>query len=365
MDNLKSSSEKIMYIFMYGLGKISKCITNIRENRKVVKSYFCLFGITIGIVFGCLVPIVLYPSLRDMFSYVGTVPYIIVYLGIIIFSTLFGANFGYLICKFLFMIYNYVFYGNTNEQYSKLSEKQIDKIIENKNVNLSRETIIKIDIEIIKILKNKGKARDKQLIKTAHERFRLGDIKLAMMTTPIFSYVVGESLENDYDRIDIYNNFTHLNSLNSSIKKTESTNKIQDIQNKLYECISDLNKFIKNRRNNNDIKYTKINLEQDIEMQSIEIQENNSIDIQQHNSQSTIIELPFNNNKIIDITQIPELDDLDDIEMDITSSNLSNTRFLSIMNDLEKNDNVINNDKLIEMRELNYTMMNDKNDDTN
>lgn len=324
MDTLKSGSEKMMYIFMYGLGKISKCITNIRENRKVVKSYFCLFGIILGIIFGCLTPIIIYPSLRDLFSYISIGPYIIVYIGIIIFSTLFGANFGYLTCKYLFMIYNYIFHGHTNEQYTKLTDSQIDIITCNKNINISKETIIKIDKEIIRILKNKGKARDKQLIKTAHERFRMGDIKLAMMTSPIFSYVVGESVETDNDRVDIYNNFTHLNNINSSsvfMKKTESTNKLQDIQNKLYECISDLNKYIKNKRNNSseEIKYTKIGLEQDIEMYQINTEYTNMTN---NKNYTNVINNDNTKNYTIDITDIPNQNNNKMIEMKILQNEL-------------------------------------------
>jgi hypothetical protein len=148
MNHIKTNSTQIMNIVMYGFTKISKCITNIREKRKVAKSYFCLFGIILGILFGCLTPIVLYPDLRIFFSGISLGPYIIVYIGIVVCSILFGANTGYVLCKFLFMGYNYLFYGNTNEQYSKLSEEQINKILLNNNLNLNRETIAKIDDEI-------------------------------------------------------------------------------------------------------------------------------------------------------------------------------------------------------------------------
>jgi hypothetical protein len=118
----------------------------------------------------------------------------------------------------------------------------------------------------------------KYLIKTAHERFRLGDIKLAMMTTPIFSHIVAKSLDNDNDRTSVYTNFTHLNtihSVNSSydLMKTQesSNNHISKIQQKLYDCIHELNKFITNRENDNEVRYTMINLENNIELQEIKI----------------------------------------------------------------------------------------------
>jgi len=244
MENSKSSLT-IKKVTTFGLYMFLKYVRNIKENRKIIKSWFCIVFIILGGCLGLLIPIFckyIRNTVAVLLQYedANWLTNLITCLFFFITGTSVGCVVGNTLCK----IYYFSKYKVTNTQYIPLNilNKNIDITkyiikIRDKQVKLTLTQILNIDNKLIQIVQHKKLAKDRSIIKTAHERFREGLLDQAMFTHAIVPFIIEQELNNDLLSSNITHYFT-------SISLTTPNSPIpyeSDLYNRITKILNNLN----------------------------------------------------------------------------------------------------------------------------
>jgi hypothetical protein len=204
MNNIKKDALSFKDVLFYGIKMFFKNVQNIKDNRKLIKSWVSIILISVGGLFGGLLPFLIN-------AIIEWVAYILQYqetnwlTNIITFCIFFviGTSLGAVISKLSFNMYYFTKYNSTNIQYvplSRLKKKYIIDVnqfqikLEGRIYHLDENQIYSIDENIINIILSKKRATDRRQLKTAHERFRDGRVVEAMVTHAIIVYLIQNEL---------------------------------------------------------------------------------------------------------------------------------------------------------------------------
>jgi hypothetical protein len=253
----KSSSGgvKIKQVASYGINMFFKYVNNIKEGRKIIKSWICLISILVGGIFFSILPFAI-PYISKSVAYLlqydrtNWLSNTLTFFFFFIMGTSVGGFIGNLGCK----MYYYFKYKNSNIHYVSLNllpNYEIDVVkfqfkLRNIQVKLNKDQILNIDNNIINIIKNKKMATDKKLMKTAHERFRDGLLIQAMLTHPIVIYLIEQEINDEKISNEIskyYMPITFTSSNHPSPKEgslSERIKYIKELMDKINNEIKDL-----------------------------------------------------------------------------------------------------------------------------
>jgi hypothetical protein len=247
MSENKSSANRIEFkkIATYGINMFFKYLSNIRENRKIYKSWVCIIFILLGGIAGMIITLFV-SNIREsvalllQYNQSNWLTNIITFIVLIVVGTSIGSIVGNLLCK----LYYYNKYGCTNIQYVPLSSLKnytlnIDKFsfkYRNTIIKLTEQQIFNIDENIIKFILAK-KTIDRKILKTAHERFRAGNVVESMLSNPFIIYLIDNELGEKGHAISEF--YTPLSILSNNNISPENGNLITRI-NVMLEIVNKL-----------------------------------------------------------------------------------------------------------------------------
>jgi hypothetical protein len=155
----------------------------------------------------------------------------------------FGSTVCFLLSKFLYRQYNCCRYGHSNKQYTDLTPSEIETIKsadwnlgDSHDIMLTDDNIKNIHSKMIKFIKKYKKTSDRQNLKTAHQRFRDGNVKYAILTQPpILVEIISEELlinrnDNTYGNLEDLAKYAGIPKWLKALK-----NRVKKVLNELEE----------------------------------------------------------------------------------------------------------------------------------